>query len=300
MADYTYHGWDATTPGDWSVAGNFNPSGGPPGAGDNVSIAAGANAISSGLTSGATTRLGRVHFEEGFFELAGVEDDTGNTYLKLNCAFLLLASEGKTFIELNSAGSGETTDIEVRNTAPATNGTFGAYITSETPNTDQGNVREYSQTGGSVGIATNLHDDLIITDSCNSFGGNLEIGHGCTLSTCDLRVKSSSVVMRGIWANCPTTLEAGAVLRTEGNSANANTVTLRGDSQFIPNSSSGSADIGVVAMYDDSFVDFYQSGLPRTITTFHQIGGRVRMDPAVVTITTLGSTTPFDRTVESV
>ena len=298
MADYTWHGWDSSNPGKWDDANNFTPSGGPPGAGDNISIPAGSNAITSGLASGKTTRLGRVHFEEGWFEIAGVQSNTGNTYLALNCAFLLLASSGTTYIELNSAGDSELCDVEVRNSAPGGNGLFGAFIVSETPNLDQGNISDFSQTGGSVIIGPRIEDDIKIKTTASIYGGECEFGHGCTLDTSTkLRMKDSSAVFRGVWTNCTITLEAGAVLRREGDSANAQSVTMRGDSQFVPNISSGGADLVALILYDTSFADFLQSGLPRTVTTLHQIGGRVRADPSAVTITNLGATTPFDRTV---
>ena len=297
MANYTWHGWDSSNPGKWDDANNFTPSGGPPGAADNVSVPAGSNAITSGLASGTTTRLGRVHFEEGWFEIAGVQSNTGDTYLALNCAFLLLASSGTTYIELNSASDSELCDVEVRNTAPGGNGQFGAYIKSET-STTQGNISDYSQTGGAVIISPKIEDAVIVKTTASVYGGECEFGHGCTLDTSTkLRIKDGSAVFRGVWTNCVVTLEAGAELRSEGASANAQSVTMRGDSSFIPNISSGGADLVSLILYDTAYADFMQSGLPRTVTTLHQIGGRVRADPSAVTVTNLGVTTPDDRTV---
>jgi len=66
---------------------------------------------------------------------------------------------------------------------------------------------------------------------------------------------------------------------------------------FTPNISSGGADLVSLILYDTAYADFMQSGLPRTVTTLHQIGGRVRADPSAVTVTNLGATTPYDRTV---
>jgi len=303
MANFIYHGWDSSSPGDWSAAGNFLDAagatpGGVPGAGDNVSITATANEITAGLASGATTRLGRVVFEKGWFATAGITADTGDTYLKLNCTNLILNSGGTTYIEINSAGPSEKCDIEVSATASWSEGNFGAYIKTEYPNVDQGHIGNYSQTGGSVAIAHKLADIAKIMTSCSAYGGLLELGHGCTLDGSSvLRVSNSTCVMRGTWNGCATTLETGATLRTEGSSANSDSVTLRGNATLIPNAASGSADLVTLNMHDQSLVDFMQSGIARTVTTLNQYGGRVRIDPSCITITNLGATTPFDRTV---
>ena len=303
MANFLYHGWDASSPGDWSVVGNFldntgSTPGGVPGAGDNVSIASNSNEITAGLSSGATTRLGRVVFEKGWFATAGITAPTGDTYLKLNCANLILNSGGTTYIEINSAGSSEKCDIEVTRTAAMSDGYFGAYIKTEYPNLDQGNIGNYTQTAGAVAIAHNLADIAAIKTSCTVYGGTIEIGHGCTLDAAAVfRMSNATGKMRGTWNGCATTLENGSQLTTEGTSANSDSVTLRGNAILIPNAVSGGADLATLNMYDQCFVDFMRSGLARTVTNLNQYGGRIRLDPAVVTVTTLVTTTPFDRTV---
>jgi len=256
--------WDGiSTPGDWSVAANWVPSGVPV-ATDDVSIPAGSNAITAGLDQSAVA-LGEVTVEKGYSAAIGL----ATSYLKLDPNSFRFAGTGESYIDLETSPT-TINPVILATKSNVTAGKRGLYLLGD----DIGTLEVY---GGIVGLAAQLGETTTVaTLRLLGSGANVWIGNGVTLTTLDV-FKGQAELKPAL-----TTLNvhAGKVVTEEDGTIT--TATVRGG-ELVCNSSGTITTLNI----EGGIVDFIQAGKARTVSNTKQNpGSTLIIDEAIVTITT--------------
>jgi hypothetical protein len=250
-----------TTPGDYSVAGNWSPSG-VPAAGDSVHLPAGSPAITAGLDQ-HTIALAEFVSEQGYSSPTA----SAAAYLQINAAVFRWNGTGIAYIDLGSSP----VNPDILNAAQASSGTHGLYLKG----TALGVVNVIQ---GDVGIADIFGETATATTvrSVGS-GASVTVGAGVTLANfyqTDGTSVIRSTVSTGItvYGGTLTTVDAGTTPL----------LTVNGGEVF-PNSSGTIA--AVVA--NGGTTDWTTSGESRAAGTIQaNANATIAYDPAVLTITT--------------
>jgi len=257
--------WIGGTDNSWNTAANWSDAA-VPSAGDDVSIPAGADDITSGLDQSAIA-LGMVRIEDGYSGLIGDNTVVNNpTYLEVDCDSFECHGECTSYIDLSHPAGA--VDVTVTRTVRSDSGRYGMYLKG-------GDVDDLDIQGGAVGVAT-FHGAGQTVANVRVSGGSLHIGQ--------LAAVTNYIVHGGIvktWSESGfTTLKMNGGNVTLQDSV-AGTWTVMGGHLF-PNKWSGSPTLTV----EGGTADFSKSGLTRTLSVLNHNGGNIIYDPNVLTITT--------------
>lgn len=271
MAVRTWDGNDATTPYDWSVAGNW-VEGAVPVSTDDVVIPAGSAKITAGLNQSAVT-LASLVFED---YQQNIGSSTG--YLQIGL------SGGSTEFRVDILGGQQFIDVGSSAVSPIINQTGGAASGERAFNLIGSAIATLVINGGSVGIAADAAKSATVT-TVKVLDGDVWLGENATVTT--LYLTGGNV--RQQCATTTTELNGGSV-RTVG-TGTIGTLNVYGGT--IQTESTGT--ITTANLYGGE-IDASSSKASRTITTLNVLGqssGSVMTDPDGVTISTLNL--PTDR-----
>lgn len=258
--------WTGAASGVLTAAGNWSGSTAPV-AGDNVIFRPGTtNYPTSALTGlnnvALTGALAAVIFEKGWTWPIG--DST--TALQFSCTRLDVDSSGLLYIDIEASNIGP----QVFGTATALLGSAGLYLIGS-------NISTLVCQGGTTMVG---HVASTVAEArCQGAAAKLYLGNLLTLTTSyvmdggTIIQRCASTTAKARDANL-TTEEAGAIT----------TATLYGKSNGIFNSSGTITTLNIEDL--DCFADFLGSAEARTVTNLNWKRGRLRYDPAVLTVTT--------------
>ena len=263
MAVRTWSGGDATTPYDWSVAGNWQEAAVPVST-DEVVIPAGSQKITAGLNQSSVTLAG-LTIEVGYDQNIG--SSSGYLQIGLSAAASIQTTSGQQYLDFGSSN----VNVEVLGSGSASTGQNAINLIGS-------NLATVSIIGGSVGIATALSKSATIA-TLRILGGSVWCGENVTLTTIDLYggsvLQQCSSTTSTVYGGTLSTKSTGTI--TTGNVYDG---TLRLNS---------TGTITTLNAYGGSvFLD--GSGLARTITTLNANARdplTLVYDPSVVTISTL-------------
>ena len=265
MAVRTWAGNDATTPYDWSVAGNWE-EGSVPVSTDEVVIPAGSQKITAGLNQSAVTLAG-LQVERGYDQNIGTS--AGYLQIGLSAAASLQTTAGQQFFDFGSSN----VNIEVLGSGSAATGQSAINIIGS-------NLATVSIISGSVGIATALAKSATVA-TLRVLGGSVWCGDNVTLTTLNLYggsvLQQCSSTTSTVYSGTLTTKGTGTIT-----TANLYSGTFTGNS---------TGTITTLNGYGGSIV-LDGSGLARTITTLNANATdplSIAYDPNVVTISTLNA-----------
>lgn len=271
MAVRTWDGNDATTPYDWSVAGNW-VEGAVPVSTDDVVIPAGSAKITAGLNQSAVT-LASLVFED---YQQNIGSSTG--YLQIGL------SGGATEFRVDILGGQQFIDVGASTVSPVINQTAGAASGERGFNLIGSAIATLVINGGSVGIAADAAKSATVT-TVKVLDGDVWLGENATVTT--LYLTGGNV--RQQCATTTTELNGGTV-RTVGTGTIG---TLNVYSGSVQPESTGT--ITTVNLYSGT-INASSTKASRTITTLNVLGqsnSSVMTDPDNVTISTLNL--PSDR-----
>lgn len=258
--------WTGATNSVLTTAGNWS-GGTAPVAGDNVIFRPGTtNYPTSALTglnnTALTGALAAVIFETGW--TYGIGDST--TALQFSCTRLDVDSSGLLYIDIEASNIGP----QVFGTAAANIGSAGLYLIGS-------NIATLTVQGGTVMVG---HAASTVAEArCQGTTAKLYLGNLLTLTTA-YAMDGGTIVQRCASTTSKardgnlTTEEAGAIT----------TSTLYGKSNGVFTSSGTITTLNIEDA--DCYADFLGSAEARTITNLNWKRGRLRYDPAVMTITT--------------
>lgn len=256
MANKTWIGTD----GDYSVAGNWSPSGVPL-AGDVVHLPAGAGAISAGLTQSGVA-LAEFVVEEGYTGLIG----SSAGYLQITTTIFRYSGKGVAYIDLSASACSP----EIRDSADASFGSRGLYLLGSALNV-------VNVINGDVGLAARFAEtSTAATVRVVGAKAAATLGAGVTLAnfyqTGGAATLRCAATVATVWGGELTTLDAGAI------------ATMHVNGGIVHSESTGTI---TTLNANGGEIDFTGSGATRTVTTLNQNAGSVvTYDPAVLTITT--------------
>lgn len=260
--------WTGATNGVLTTAGNW--SGGTPVAGDTVIFRPGTanypTSALSGLNNAALTgALAAVIFEKGW----GWPIGSAASPLQFSCSRLDVDSAGLLYLDIEASNIGP----QVFGTAVANEGSAGLYLVGS-------NIATLACQGGITSVGGSA--STVAEARCAGASTKLYLGNLLTLTTAyamdggTIIQRCASTTSKARDGNL-TTDEAGAI----------GTVNLFGKSTGIFNSS---GLLGVLNIEDvDCFADFMKSAEARNVTTLNWKRGRLRYDPAILTIGTLAA-----------
>lgn len=241
---------------------------------DNVTIPAGAGAISSNLDQSAVA-IGSFVVQDGYAET--IKGSAGE-YLRIDPDRFEFSGSGECRIDLRAAAIGP----QVFKTAVPSAGSFGLYLLGSAMTT-------LNVVGGSVGVAVqNGETAAVTTVRVTGTGARLTLGAGVTATT--VYQSAGSVTQR--CASTTTTVEGGA-FRSE-QSGTIGTLNVDADNRqraatLVLNSSGTITTLN--AKNALAVIDFLQSGVARTATTVNHEAGEIKFDPVTTTFTTYNKPT---------
>lgn len=227
---------------------------------DDVTIPAGAKAISSGLPTTAVA-YGDFTVEAGF--TAGIA--SANEYLSIDPDSFTYAGGGNNaaFINLSSANIACT----IKNTPQKSgNNQHGLYLLGS-------NLTTLELRAGNLAIAP-LFNETATVATIDQIGGTLTVGSGVTYTTHNQRSGAATVNCAFTTANID-----GGTFTSDGTGA-ITTINLEAGTANL--NSSGTV---TTINQNGGNVDMLQSGASRTVTTWNFYGGSRKYDPADVTVT---------------
>ena len=264
MATRTWAGDNATTPNDWSVAGNWE-EGSVPVSTDDVYIPAGSAAITAGLNQSAVT-LGSLTINSGFIQNIGSATGALQVGVAAGTNVFLSPTGGSQYLDFGAS----TCDVEVLSTGTATTGLSAVNVVGTALDV----VTLYS---GSLGVARNPGEAAAVT-ALNVNNGSLVVGDGGTITT--LTVLGGNCTNYA--GSTTTTAYGGTVNAPKGTNT---TVNVTGGI-FRSSSSSTITTLNL----NRGTADFSVGSVPRTVTTANvnaEGACELNYDSSVVTVTTL-------------
>ena len=264
MATRTWAGDDATTPYDWSVAGNW-VEGSVPVSTDDVVIPAGSQKITAGLNQSAVT-LNSLTVNSGYVQSIGASSGALQVAVATGTNVFLSPTGGTQYFDFGASA----VDVEVLGTGSPSTGFSAVNVVGSALDV----VTLYN---GSLGIARIAGETATVT-TLNVNAGALYTGSGATVTNLN-SYGGSTANYSGA-----TTIKiyGGTVNAPQGTNATVNVIggTFR---------SSSSSTITTLNL-DAGLADFSVGSVPRTVTTVNVAGERdctLAYDPGVLTITTL-------------
>ncbi len=266
--------WKTTADGNLGTTGNW--TGGTPVSGDDVIFPAGTPSVTAGLTSLNTATLSgslaSVIFEEGYAGTVG----TATTNMQFTCTRLDFNGSGVTYLDLQASSCSPT----IYNTVSATTGLRGLYIIGSALTT-------LNVISGYVGMASRAGEtSTVATVRAATSGANIWIGSGTTLTTllvengADIRLRCAATTVK-VYDGTVYTEGVGAIT----------TLSVYGGLVY-PNAT---GTITTVNAFGGG-IDALKNSASRTWTTLNQdpqpgVTSTVQYDPAIVTVTNLGTPT---------
>ena len=266
-----------TTAGDWSVAGNWSPSGVPASA-DNVYLQNSSQGVTAGFDQAAIV-LASLNIAQSY---TGAFTD----YLNIGAALVRIGyNDGPTASLAGSTAIMLDLDDTVDTTTAVTIENSGQSATVGIPTIRIKELPDASSTvsvrKGSVGVGFDTGDittlgSVNITSVDNPRAdAKVYIGSGVTLTTLN---KQGGDCVLGCAATTVTNTEG--TLKTVGSGA---ITTMHADGGNITSNSTGTI---TTLNADGGVTDFLKSSAARTVTTINVNGvGQVKLDPNVVTVT---------------
>lgn len=255
-----------STPGDWSVAGNWAPAAVPL-ATDNVYIPAGSPAITAGLNQSGVA-LGIVYFQTGYSGTVA----SSAAYLQLSCSTFIFSGTGQAYIDLSASAI----DAIVTAGAQGSTGIPGLYLKGSA-------LTSLAASGGNTILAGLVGETSSATTVRASGAGTaVALGTGVTVTTTE--VSSGAALTINTSATCaPTTCGVYSGTLTTIGTGTVTTINVGNGGTCYPQSSGTVTNLNCRG----GITDTTKFGVARTISNLKQnSGASFAYDPNVVTLTT--------------